>query len=258
MASIAVRAAATGVQLGAAAARSCTTAPAAPRPKASPTKRWPSACAPAKAKNSSPPRTARESIAAPRSCAWASPASTRPPAALAASLARKLAKALLQRPPDLLDVGERQLAIADDLLALVSLAGHQHRPAGSGGGERGADRLATVGHQPVAGVAARLHSLLDRGHDRQRVLAARVVGGDDRQVGQLAGGPPHRRALARIAFAAAAEHHRHLDRTGPIAAGDLAHRLESGGQRRPGMGIVDVHRERLGAGHPLPPPRGPG
>src|SRR4029450_1537124 len=41
--------------------------------------------------------------------------------------------------------------------------------------------------------------------DRARVLAARVVGRDDRDVGQLGRDPPHDRALLAVAVAAAAE-----------------------------------------------------
>ena len=40
--------------------------------------------------------------------------------------------------------------VADRLLPLVPLAGHHHRPAGLGGGDRLADRLAPVRHQAVA------------------------------------------------------------------------------------------------------------
>src|SRR6476620_8662227 len=124
-------------------------AAAAPHARASGTKRWPSVCAPPKAKKTSPPRTARESIAAPSIMASGSPAVTRPPTARAASPTDSRAKALLQSLADLLQVGERQFLSSDRLLPLVPLAGHHHRPAGLGGGDRLADRLAPVRHQAV-------------------------------------------------------------------------------------------------------------
>src|SRR5581483_1448005 len=145
-----------------------------------------------------PPRTARESIAAPSITAWGSPAAIRPPTARAASSTVSLATARLQSLADLLDVGEGQLPIAHDLIGLVTLAGHQHGPAGPGGVDRLADRLAAVGHQPVAPVAARLQALLDSGQDGQRVLAPRVVRGGDHQVGELAGDLPHHGPLAGV------------------------------------------------------------
>ena len=48
----------------------------------------------------------------------------------------------------------------------------------------------------------------DRRPDVGRVLVARVVVGDDDEVGQLGGDPTHRLALALVAVAAGAEHHR--------------------------------------------------
>src|SRR5436305_13739560 len=180
-------------------------AAAAPRASASGTKRWPSVRSPAKAKKTSPPRTARESIAAPSITACGSPAVTRPPTARAASPTDSRAKALLQGLADLLQVGERQFLVAHDLLPLVPLAGHQPRPAGRLRRDRRAARLAAVGHQPGGAVAARLQSLLDRRQDGQRVLAARVVRGGDHQVRQLSGHLAHQRPLAGIAVAAAAE-----------------------------------------------------
>src|SRR5436305_11389086 len=129
-------------------------AAAAPRASASGTKRWPSVRSPAKAKKTSPPRTARESIAAPSITACGSPAVTRPPTAAAASPTDSRAKALLQGLADLLQVGERQFLVSHGLVLLVPLAGHEHRPAGLRRGDRLADRLPPVGDQPVGPVAA--------------------------------------------------------------------------------------------------------
>src|SRR3954454_12873566 len=213
---------------------SCTIAAAAPRASASGTKRWPSVCAPAKAKKTSPPRTARESIAAPSitDCGWAG--AIRPPTARAASSTVNLATARLQGLADLLDVGERKLLVCQNLIGLVTLAGHQHGPARLRLGDRLADRLAAVGDEPVSLVAALLQALFDRRQDGQRVLAPRVVRGGDHQVGELAGDLPHQRPLAGVAVAAAAEHHRHL-----AAAHHLARRAQGGLQGRVGVGVVD-------------------
>src|SRR4051794_13143839 len=115
------------------------TAAAAPRASASGTKRWPSTWLPGKAKKISPPRTARESIAAPSIIDPGSPAVTRPFMALAASSTDSRAKALLQNLADLLQVGERQAFVAHDLLPLVPLARHQHHPAGTSRRDRFAD-----------------------------------------------------------------------------------------------------------------------
>ena len=45
----------------------------------------------------------------------------------------------------------------------------------------------------------------DFGDDRRRLLGARVVGGDDGEVGELAAGPAHLRPLVAVAVAAGAE-----------------------------------------------------
>ncbi len=86
----------------------------------------------------------------------------------------------------------------------MPLAGEQHHRALVGHRQRAADRLAAVGHDAVVAVARAREAALDLGDDRQRVLAPRVVGGQDRQLGG-AGGSTHRRPLAAIAIAAAAE-----------------------------------------------------
>ena len=64
---------------------------------------------------------------------------------------------------------------------------------------------------------------------------------------QLAGHPAHQRPLARVAVAAAAEHHRDL------APRQLAHRAQRRRQGGVGVGVVDEHREPLAAVHRLEP-----
>ena len=90
------------------------------------------------------------------------------------------------RPLELVLVRKRKALIADDLRVLVALAGHQNGPAAAHRHGHGApDRLAAVRHDTVVAVGARLEPLFDRGQDRQWILAARVVVGDDQLVGGM-------------------------------------------------------------------------
>ena len=75
--------------------------------------------------------------------------------------------------------------------------------------------------------------------DRARVLAARVVGGDDRDVGEVARDPAHHRPLLAVAVAAAAEDAD--DAPGVELARGREHVLERVGRVR----VVDDDRERL-------------
>src|SRR5579863_2821851 len=169
-----------------AATRRSTTAALAPRANASATKSWPSTRWPEKAKNTSPPRIRRESIAAPSIIASGSPASSWPCIACVASAIVNLAKALLQGATDLLAIRERQPTATHDLFALVPLASHQDRPARARRGQRLTDCLSPVGDQAVGAIATRPQAGLHLSHDGQGVLAARIVGRHDWQVGQLA------------------------------------------------------------------------
>ena len=96
---------------------------------------------------------------------------------------------------------------AVDLLAgLVALARDQHDVAGLRQPERHRDGLATVAdlHHPLAAdpLGTQQHGPTDLGG----VLAARVVVGDDEDVGQAGRDLAHDLALARVAVAAGAEH----------------------------------------------------
>ena len=75
--------------------------------------------------------------------------------------------------------------------------------------------------------------------DRGGILAARVVGGDDRAVGEVDREPAHLRPLAAVAVAAAAEHADHA------ARGELARGAEDMLERARLVRVVDDHGERL-------------
>ena len=116
------------------------------------------------------------------------------------------------------------------MLAQTSCAGASEASAARVNG--GADRRAAVADLARAGAGRK-----DRGADRGRVLAPRIVVGDDDVVGGGGGDRAHQRPLARIAVAAGAEHQ-------PQPAGNMgSDRGARGGQRVGGVGIVDIdHR----------------
>ena len=145
-------------------------------------------------------------------------------------------------------VVEGQNRIADRLRAFVTLAGdHQHvarfEPA-----HRPVDGRGTGADVPRARTAR--HHL---GANGGRVLAARVVVGDDREIGKARGDFAHDRPLAGVAVAAAAE-----DDEQP-AARVRAQRVQDVFERIGRMGLVEIDRsaasERGGAfgpaGHAL-------
>ena len=79
----------------------------------------------------------------------------------------------------------------------------------------------------------------DLGDDRLGVLGARVVGGDDRQIGELRPDSAHLRPLVAIAITAGAEDGYHP------ARGQPPRRPQHVLQRVGGMGVVDKHPEAL-------------
>ena len=79
----------------------------------------------------------------------------------------------------------------------------------------------------------------DLADDRVRLLAARVVRGHDREVGELRGDPAHQRPLATIAVAAAAE-----DADQPVLR-EVASRAQDVLERVGRVGVVDEDGERL-------------
>src|SRR5204862_767943 len=106
-----------------------------------------------------------------------------------------------QRLPRDADVVERQLAPVLELLTqLVTLARDHDDVAGPGERDGALDRRVAVDDRLAAGpVLDPGEDLLD---DRLRILRARVVGRDDRVVGEARGDRAHLRALAAIAVAA--------------------------------------------------------
>ncbi len=101
----------------------------------------------------------------------------------------------------------------------------------------------------AVGLGVHRDAVHDLGDDRVGVLAARVVGRDDGEVGQPPRHPPHLRALAAVAVAAAAEH---ADQPpGGDLAGGREHVLEPVGRVR----VVDEHGERLAGVDRLEPAR---
>ena len=75
--------------------------------------------------------------------------------------------------------------------------------------------------------------------DRLRILAARVVGRDDRAVGARRGDTAHQRALVAVPVAAGAEH------DGQPARAELSRRAQHIVERVGGVRVVDDHAERL-------------
>ena len=88
----------------------------------------------------------------------------------------------------------------------------------------------------------------DVGDDRGRVLAARVVGCDDGDVGQAPHDRAHQRPLAAIAVAAASED------ADQAPGGDLARRPQHVLEPVRRVGVVDEHREGLAGVDRLEPP----
>src|SRR5687767_13938756 len=102
------------------------------------------------------------------------------------------------------DVVERLLAPARELLALlVALAGNDDHVAGLRQPHRAVDAGAAVGI--LLDVRAAPGPREDLADDRLRVLRARVVGGDEADVGQPGADLAHQRALAAVAVAAGSE-----------------------------------------------------
>src|SRR5207244_4647379 len=87
------------------------------------------------------------------------------------------------------------------LALLVPLAGDHDDVARTRGGDRARDRARAVDLH--LGLADHAHQ--DLLETRLRLLAARVVRGDDREVAQLGRDPTHHRTLGAVAVAAAAE-----------------------------------------------------
>ena len=109
----------------------------------------------------------------------------------------------LQRPLRDGHVAERMFHAIDLLVILMPLTGQQHGVAllrqadGTPDGRSAFDDDLMV---------ARRHAAEDFIDDALRILAARVVAGDDAMVGEFLGDHSHHRALTAVAVAAAAEY----------------------------------------------------
>ena len=110
------------------------------------------------------------------------------------------------------------------------------------------DRLPAVGHDTVVAVGARLEPFFDRGQDRQWILAARVVGGGDREVGEVSRDLAHQRTLALILLPSAAEDHH------DFGARELPQRADRRLEGGIGVGEVDDRQKRLTGAHRLHAP----
>ena len=158
-----------------------------------------------------------------------------------------------------LAVVEGDLPPALELLALlVALAGDHDGVAGLGAAPSASAIAArrstsTSTSAPALAIPATIF-----GDDRLRVLGARVVGGDDRQVGELGPGPAHQRPLVAVAVAAGAE-----DRDQPArrsAAAPRAARSPASpacGRSRPGRRTPGPRRSARSGPAPAPPAPAP-
>src|ERR1700722_6970716 len=98
-------------------------------------------------------------------------------------------------------VTEGQHAIADNLSGLVALAGDQKHVTLFEAGNGLADRFRAVTDFRGAPGGSK-----NRGADRSRIFAARIVVGDDDLVSVLSSDRAHQRSFSRVAVAARAEH----------------------------------------------------
>ena len=132
----------------------------------------------------------------------------------------------------------------------MPLAGdHDHVPALSLG-DREADRGAAVGLDAVL-AAALTRARLDVGDDRERILGARVVAGQDREIGDRGGRRSHQGSLGAVAVSPATEHDDQSSRR------QRARRLQHGTDAIRRVGVVHHHQEVLSGLHRLDPARHP-
>ena len=147
-------------------------------------------------------------------------------------------------------VVEVEHLVADGLGAFVTLAGDQHDVAGSRRTKGDLYGLPAIWFDHNAATVVGGDPLQSGIDDRQRVLGAWVVGGDDDVIGQPRGHGTHQRPLLAIAITAAAEHHVH----GRIA-GHRTCRADGLLQPVGRVGVVDDHGERLTGHHGFEPAR---
>lgn len=102
-----------------------------------------------------------------------------------------------QRLARLLPVIETQRLVADDLVGLVPLAGHQHNIARLGARYSKSNRLAAIQNALVIALDTGGYRVRDLGG----ILGAWVVVGDNNCVGSGLGCPPHQLSLSSVTVA---------------------------------------------------------
>src|SRR3990172_198161 len=114
---------------------------------------------------------------------------------------------LSERLPGHLPVVERDRAILEDLIGLVTLPGDHHHVASLRQREGLANRHRSIKNYniPLTWTPHLFRSRLDLLNDPLRVLSARVVGGDHREIGQSERDLSHQRPLRSIPIATASE-----------------------------------------------------
>src|SRR5450755_2861706 len=101
---------------------------------------------------------------------------------------------------------EKRLPLSGSfLIRLVAFAGEKHHVADVRAYDRARDRGGTIELYPVAAVSGFANAMHDLAGDEFRILAARIVAGDDHAIGELCRDAPHFRTLAAVALAAAPE-----------------------------------------------------
>ena len=154
-----------------------------------------------------------------------------------------------ERRAHLLFVGEVQLPAADLLVGLMPFPRDENDVSRVGAGQRDLDRTGAVRFARVR----RGDAALDVGDDRARILAARIIGGNEDAIGEPRRNRAHERPLGRIAIAARAEHHREAARP---RRGDRTQRLQHVLERIGRVRVVDHHERSITKGLHAPGNRG--
>src|SRR5439155_849397 len=138
-----------------------------------------------------------------------------------------------QRVADYFSVVEGQLAAGDLLTLLVSLPRDENNVTVARRPERAHQRPAAVE------LDVEIETVDDIGRNCGGILAARVVRGDECDVGELRDDLSHQRTFVAVTVAARAEHADHP------AAAELTRGLERRLERAGRVGVIDKHGEGL-------------
>ena len=215
---------------------SAMTSRLAPALTAAVAKSWPSMTSPLMAKKASPGTRLRVSIDMPVTACGIAPIGLPPIASISSSASQS--ELISTRSRSALRTSSwsenGKVYVADRLAFLVALAGDDQRVAGVKGRNRLADRLVAVADLDGAGRGGE-----DRLADFGRYFGARIVVGDDDEVGEPGGDLAHDRALAAVAVAAAAED------DDDAAGGEGPDRGEHVFQRVRLVRVVDIDRRAV-------------